>query len=235
MTRSVCTCLMCFAAYFLNVNLTIDSLQSIPRRFVRKYGEGLSNPAFLNIPYGAEWKVELTRCDGEIWLQKGWREFLEYYSVKPGHFLVFRYEGNSRFHVLIFDVSATEIDYPTHSSSQVKEENFGEKLRVSPMEETENDNSVEILDRFPTYPKRREKLPCDPRRPQKMKRTNPRVKTEQTSNLPKWVPHFAPNHTHSNEVKPKKLKAEGNLHPTEQEFGGLESYLLQLTLLLSSS
>ncbi|KAG7993801.1 hypothetical protein I3843_01G024200 [Carya illinoinensis] len=192
----------------------------IPRRFVRKHGEGLSNLAFLNLPNGVEWKLELTRCDGEIWLQKGWQEFLEYYSVKPGHFLVFRYEGNSRFHVLIFDMSATEIDYPTHSS-QVKGGNFGEKLQVSPKEESENDSSVEILDSFRTYSKRREKLPCDPR-PQKMKRTNPSAKAEKISNLPKWVPHSTPNRTQSKEVKPKKLKAEGNLHPTKQEFEGVE-------------
>ncbi|KAG7993800.1 hypothetical protein I3843_01G024100 [Carya illinoinensis] len=176
------------APHFFKIILA-DSLRHgklmIPRRFVRKHGEGLSNLAFLNLPNGAEWKLELMRCDGEIWLQKGWQEFLEYYSVKPGHFLVFRYEGNSRFHVLIFDMSATEIDYPTHSS-QVKGGNFGEKLQVSPKEESENDSSVEILDSFRTYSKRREKLPRDPR-PQKMKRTNPSAKTEKISNLPKWV------------------------------------------------
>ncbi|KAG6729400.1 hypothetical protein I3842_01G027500 [Carya illinoinensis] len=211
------------APHFFKIILA-DSLRHgklmIPRRFVRKHGEGLSNLAFLNLPNGAEWKLELTRCDGEIWLQKGWQEFLEYYSVKPGHFLVFRYEGNSRFHVLIFDMSATEIDYPTHSS-QVKGGNFGEKLQVSPKEESENDSSVEILDSFRTYSKRREKLPRDPR-PQKMKRTNPSAKTEKISNLPKWVPHSTPNRTQSTEEKPKKLKALGNLHPTKQEFEGVE-------------
>ncbi|KAF5463878.1 hypothetical protein F2P56_014006 [Juglans regia] len=145
---------------------------------------------------------------------------MEYYSVKPGHFLVFRYEGNSCFHILIFDMSATEIDYPTHNS-QIKGGKFGEKLQVSPKEETENDSSMEILDNFRTY-KRREKLPCDPR-PQKMKRTNPSAKTEKISNLPKWVPHSStPNRTQSKEVKQKKLKAQGYLHPAKQEFEGVE-------------
>ena len=50
--------------------------------------------------------------------------------------LVLRYEGNSHFYVLIFDVSATEIDY-----------SFDEKLQVPKMEDIESDdNSVEILD-----------------------------------------------------------------------------------------
>ncbi|KAF5463877.1 hypothetical protein F2P56_014005 [Juglans regia] len=207
------------APHFFKIILA-DSLRHgklmIPRRFVRKHGEGLSNLAFLNLPNGAEWKLELTRFDDEIWLQKGWQEFMEYYSVKPGHFLVFRYEGNSCFHILIFDMSATEIDYPTHNS-QIKGGKFGEKLQVSPKEETENDSSMEILDNFRTY-KRREKLPCDPR-PQKMKRTNPSAKTEKISNLPKWVPHSStPNRTQSKEVKQKKLKAQGYLHPAKQEF-----------------
>ena len=73
--------------------------------------------AFLTLPNGAKWEVGLTKHEGEVWLQKGWREFAEYYSLKLGYLVVFRYEENSHFHVLIFDPSATEIDYPSKSSN----------------------------------------------------------------------------------------------------------------------
>ncbi|TYH37966.1 hypothetical protein ES332_D12G077200v1 [Gossypium tomentosum] len=54
--------------------------------------------------------------DEKLHLQNGWREFAEHYLLEFGSFVVFRYEGNDRFHVLIFDKSASEIDYPYTST-----------------------------------------------------------------------------------------------------------------------
>ncbi|KAJ8431557.1 hypothetical protein Cgig2_025599 [Carnegiea gigantea] len=45
------------------------------------------------------------------WLQNGWPEFVKFYSICHGHFLVFRYEGHSHFEVFILDVSASEIEF----------------------------------------------------------------------------------------------------------------------------
>ncbi|GMJ08775.1 hypothetical protein HRI_004546700 [Hibiscus trionum] len=88
-----------------------DGRLGIPRKFVRKYGNQLSSPVKLEVPSGAIWQVELTKSDERVWLQKGWREFAEHYSLEFGSFLVFRYQGNDHFHVLIFDRSASEIEY----------------------------------------------------------------------------------------------------------------------------
>ncbi|XP_068311970.1 B3 domain-containing transcription factor VRN1-like [Pyrus communis] len=84
----------------------------IPRKFVMKYGEGISNPVCLKLPSGSEWIVELRRWDGEVWFDNGWPEFSKFYSLDCGHWLVFRYEGNYKFNVCIFDKSCTEIEYP---------------------------------------------------------------------------------------------------------------------------
>lgn len=81
-------------------------------KFVNKYGKNLSNPVHFKLPSGAEWEIEVTRSDGEVWLDKGWPEFSEFYSLGYGDCLVFRYEGNSKFHTCIFDTCATEIEYP---------------------------------------------------------------------------------------------------------------------------
>lgn len=112
----------------------------IPKTFIRKYGENLPSPTFLKLPNGAKWKVELTYHNSEVWLQKGWKEFAECCSLKQEHLLVFRFEDNSHFHMLIFDKSATEIDYPSNRP------NSNEQGKVD--EECESESSVQILSDF---------------------------------------------------------------------------------------
>ncbi|KAJ4842225.1 hypothetical protein Tsubulata_007610, partial [Turnera subulata] len=113
----------------------------IPPRFTRKYGKGLPSKVILNVPTGATWRVELERCGAEIWLQNGWKEFAEYYSLTYGHLLLFQYKGNHDFHVLIFDSSATEIEYPLGSDVHRDEQVF-QDLEV---EGSEADISIEII------------------------------------------------------------------------------------------
>ncbi|XP_057437201.1 B3 domain-containing protein Os03g0619800-like isoform X2 [Lotus japonicus] len=84
----------------------------IPRAFVEKYGEGLPKTVFVKPPNGAEWKLDLVKSDGEIWFQKGWKEFAEHHSLAHGHLLLFRYGGTSHFQLRIFAMNALEINYP---------------------------------------------------------------------------------------------------------------------------
>ncbi|OMO62290.1 hypothetical protein COLO4_33145 [Corchorus olitorius] len=90
----------------------------IPKRLGRKYGNQLPSPVHLEVPSGQVWKVELTKSDSKVWLQKGWQQFAEHYSLQSGHFVVFRYKGNARFDVVIFDTTATEIEYPCVSCEE---------------------------------------------------------------------------------------------------------------------
>ncbi|PRQ47790.1 putative transcription factor B3-Domain family [Rosa chinensis] len=117
-------------------------VQKIPKKFLIKYGEDLLNTVCLKLPSGSEWEVELIRCKGKAWFEKGWPEFSRFCCLDCGNFLVFRYEGNSTFEACIFDRTATEIDYP---------------ITVPKIYEDENDDlSIEILE-FPPCPKTREK------------------------------------------------------------------------------
>lgn len=78
---------------------------------------------FLKVPHGSTWPIELKKCDnGMFWLGKGWREFMEHYSIGHGHLVVFKYEGDSMFHVIIFDKSASEIDYSSSSGEALNHE-----------------------------------------------------------------------------------------------------------------
>ncbi|XP_075643395.1 B3 domain-containing transcription factor VRN1-like [Castanea sativa] len=169
---------MANAPHFFKVilnNCLRDGKLGIPRNFTRKYGQGLSNSAFLKLPSGAKWNVELTESDGEVWLQKGWPEFAKYYSVKQGHFLVFRYEGNSHFFVLIFDESATEIDYHFNTSHGGKGKLHNEFIAPN-IEDIESYSAIEFLGSFPPSPKTRDKSPLPYFRPHKIMKTNSRAK-----------------------------------------------------------
>ncbi|KAM5576341.1 B3 domain-containing transcription factor VRN1 [Rosa sericea] len=89
-----------------------DTKLRLPYKFVKKYGGELSHSVCLKVPGGSEWEVDIMRQDCKVWFEKGWPEFSNSCSLDHGHFLVFGYEGNSKFDVCIFDRTATEIDYP---------------------------------------------------------------------------------------------------------------------------
>ncbi|KAK2376418.1 B3 domain-containing transcription factor VRN1 [Trifolium repens] len=50
-------------------------------------------------------------------------EFVEYYSIGYGCYLSFKYEGNSKFSVIIFDATSVEICYPFKTPSTNEEAN----------------------------------------------------------------------------------------------------------------
>ncbi|XP_075474923.1 B3 domain-containing transcription factor VRN1-like isoform X2 [Primulina tabacum] len=88
----------------------------LPPDFTRRCGHNLPDRVSLEVPNGLVWKVELTHSNGEAWLQGGWQRFEEYYSLRLGHFLLFKYVGDSHFEVHIFDTAATEIEYSDYDS-----------------------------------------------------------------------------------------------------------------------
>ncbi|KAK3445102.1 hypothetical protein EUGRSUZ_B02809 [Eucalyptus grandis] len=84
-----------FFKIVLSQTLQIGRL-SIPKRFVRKYGKNLPKTLRERIPPA----LPMGGCEG--------------------HLLVFKYVENSDFHVLIFDKSASEIDYPLMNTDSKK-------------------------------------------------------------------------------------------------------------------
>ncbi|OMP02455.1 hypothetical protein COLO4_11082 [Corchorus olitorius] len=120
-----------------------DGKLEIPKMFIRKYGNGMSSPALLKVPSGDVWKVELRKRDGKVWLKNGWPEFSNHYSLDQGYFLVFRYQGNCNFHVIIMDKTATEIDYPYTNNYH------DQQLKGIPDESEDDDDITEIIEEIP--------------------------------------------------------------------------------------
>lgn len=70
---------------------------------------------------------DLMRKNGKtIWFHHGWYDVIKYYSISAGYLVVFKYVKNSTFHVLIFDMTACEIHYPS-KSEESKNNEFVEK------------------------------------------------------------------------------------------------------------
>ena len=124
---------------------------------------------FLKPPDGTEWKVYWTKNDGELLLEKGWKEFAAYYSLDHGHLLLFKYKETSHFEVHICDMSGLEIDYPFHGTQD------------------EGDEAVEILDEMPPSQNTRLKSPMSSPQPCKRLRagtTGDVTKSYNLQNLP---------------------------------------------------
>ncbi|KAG2700944.1 hypothetical protein I3760_06G019800 [Carya illinoinensis] len=133
-----------------------DMKLGLPSKFVREFGDELSTVAVLTVPNGCSWKVGLEKAENKIWFHDGWEDFVHQHSIQKGYFLVFKYEGDSNFHVIIFDLTATEIMYPSDGDGKMtqnpKLENQVEIIEADSSEESgqrnldKNEMSTELHD-----------------------------------------------------------------------------------------
>ncbi|CAN1729164.1 B3 domain-containing protein REM5 [Linum perenne] len=82
----------------------------LPKKFAR-HSSGTT--ATLQTPPGEQWTVDIN-CDndGTKHFAGQWNDFYSSNSLKLGHFLLFKHNGNNHFSVAIFDTSTCEIEYP---------------------------------------------------------------------------------------------------------------------------
>ncbi|KAG5614419.1 hypothetical protein H5410_014243 [Solanum commersonii] len=96
-------------------------MQRIPKDFANRYCKNnLLNLAYLEVPSSKVWEVEVVHFEDQMWLDKGWLDFIDHHSISCGHFLMFGYDGRSHFNVTIFDLSETEIKYPTTENDSIE-------------------------------------------------------------------------------------------------------------------
>ncbi|CAA7052994.1 unnamed protein product [Microthlaspi erraticum] len=120
-----------------------SNMMRIPTRFSNLLGAQLSDIVTFETPVGFKRSIKLKRINDEIWFAEGWSEFAEAHSISEGHFLLFEYKGNSSFRVMIFDVSACEIEYPTDAVLISDSDDENEIIDVTGTQGTrENDQSV---------------------------------------------------------------------------------------------
>lgn len=108
---------------------------------MERYRKELSNPIFLKLPNGFEWKMCWEKRGEDIWLlNKNWRSFARW--LRSGDQLVFKYKGESHFDVIIFDDSALEIDYSNirYNNADEEEEDDTKHSKVESNVEIKNEN-----------------------------------------------------------------------------------------------
>ncbi|ESQ30540.1 hypothetical protein EUTSA_v10011760mg [Eutrema salsugineum] len=110
-----------------------EKMMKIPARFVR-LGPKLTDTVTIETPAGFKRSIRIKRVGDEVWFENGWSEFAKAHSLSKGHFLYFYYKGNSSFRVVIFDVSALEIDYPL------------DKVDVIESDDDDDDEVMEVMD-----------------------------------------------------------------------------------------
>ncbi|XP_018717885.2 B3 domain-containing protein At3g18960-like [Eucalyptus grandis] len=176
----------------------------IPKRFIAKYGDRLPNLLLLKVAGDANWPVELEKCDDRVWISKGWKNFLDYYSINHGHLIVFRYEWGSIFHVLIFDKSASEIEYPRKPVAP-------EKLAEPKVVET--DDVLTELGEYISPGERREmKSPsCLASSDKLMTKSDPVSQDRNKSSARLPMPYYEAKGSYSGDRRTSKLKEY--LHP----------------------
>ena len=64
----------------------------------------------------------LEKANKNIWFYDGWKDFVEYHSICYGYLLVFKYQGNSNFNVLVIDKTATKIQYPLNMNCKLEDQ-----------------------------------------------------------------------------------------------------------------
>ncbi|KAL8171954.1 hypothetical protein V2J09_023758 [Rumex salicifolius] len=116
------------------------------RKFVEDYGNKLSNFAFLHVPGGKDWPVEVSNRNGDVSFYIGWKNFAENYSIERDSLLIFRFREISlpsrawRFQVRIFQPNGLEMDYFSNTS-----QNPTPSPEITEEETIVLEDSIEIL------------------------------------------------------------------------------------------
>ncbi|KAK1560612.1 hypothetical protein Q3G72_028815 [Acer saccharum] len=124
-----------------------DKKLRIPEKFVREFGDELLAFATIIVPDGRVWRVGLSNDGEKIWFHQGWQNFIEYYSIGVGYFLVFKYEKMSKFHVIILNTSNLEMSYPDNFDEPkrgVMSHGQMEKEREMPRNKRKMEKQVEV-------------------------------------------------------------------------------------------
>lgn len=102
---------------------------------MRAHERDFTDKVRLEVAGGDTWDVKLFKQGDEFLVQDGLADFMRHYDIKHGHFVIFRYEVESKFHVVIYDITVCEINYPPKPTAQpdncdtaVQELKIGAKL-----------------------------------------------------------------------------------------------------------
>ncbi|XP_074592426.1 B3 domain-containing protein Os12g0592300-like [Curcuma longa] len=110
----------------------------LPKNFVKNFKDHISGDVTLKGPSGNSWRVGSTNMETELCFRAGWKNFVEDHHIKEFDILVFRYDGDSCFDVLIFGGDGCEkvtcfLDQKRNLKRREKaDDDSAQSLRASP-------------------------------------------------------------------------------------------------------
>ncbi|MED6194698.1 hypothetical protein PIB30_030887 [Stylosanthes scabra] len=82
---------------------TYNQHLALPKAFYGNLKKKLPENVNLKGPGGALWNIGLTTRDDTLYFTHGWKQFVKDHSLMENDFLVFKFNGESTFDVLVFD------------------------------------------------------------------------------------------------------------------------------------
>ncbi|XP_055960185.1 B3 domain-containing protein REM16-like [Mercurialis annua] len=92
-----------YIRFSLFLHAGFDHHLAIPEKFTRNLIKKLPDTVTLKGPSGTAWEVGLISHDNILHFSRGWQEFVEGHSLEENDILVFKYNRESCFDVLMFD------------------------------------------------------------------------------------------------------------------------------------
>ncbi|KAL5071669.1 hypothetical protein RYX36_022556 [Vicia faba] len=112
---------------------------ALPKAFSDNLKKRLPENVVLKGPSGVVWNIGLVIRDDSVYFVNGWERFVKDHSLKENDFLVFKYNGESLFEVLVFDGNSfceKAASYFVGKCGPAQTEQGGSKAK-------DNNNSVE--------------------------------------------------------------------------------------------
>ncbi|GAV79745.1 B3 domain-containing protein [Cephalotus follicularis] len=75
----------------------------IPEKFIKNLKKKLPETVTLKGPSSVTWNIVITANDDSIYFNHGWEEFVKNHFLEENDILMFKYNGESHFDVLMFD------------------------------------------------------------------------------------------------------------------------------------
>ncbi|RLN43487.1 hypothetical protein C2845_PM01G34760 [Panicum miliaceum] len=92
--------------YFFKVMVgDFRSRMTIPEKFAQRFRDKIRGKITLKVYNGSTCTVVVARYRNKLVLEAGWEAFVITHDIRLADLLVFRYNGNFQFEVLVFDPS----------------------------------------------------------------------------------------------------------------------------------
>ncbi|KAL3840357.1 hypothetical protein ACJIZ3_024948 [Penstemon smallii] len=149
--RTIQFCQILFGRFHQQLDCECVKILNIDSNFTNNLRDKLTGTIALRGPSGNIWDVGLLANGNTLLLKQGWTTFVEDHSLEKKDILIFKYNENSRFDVLIFDHENScerEGSYFVKKCSHT-ESDCGSKRKRSiekSSEETNNESSDDVIE-----------------------------------------------------------------------------------------